>query len=255
MRKGLGVGLRPAPLLARNHQPGALNDLAHGAHRWPHATRLVPLQNPLQLPRSPRHVSLAQTQHRFFDRNRCLVGMTQRSPVQLQQPFRATLTVTADPDIARLPADPKSFAQSLHRLLIALILKHKAQLLLHHTARSPAHLHVVINAIGLRQCQISPRFDMSAMSPVRTQNEYPTPPCYIFTTLQIINWITDGWPSLVDPARFNCDSAPHPLRVFREKGGSELAFLLSRIGKRSRDSTNKSWIQSSTVRFNCPQAA
>src|ERR1019366_8396453 len=140
MSQRLRVRLGPAPLPALDHQPGTLHNLPHRAGCRPTAPWLVPLQNPMQLAWSPRHVRLAQSQHRRLDGNRGLVGMTLRCPVQCHQSFRPALPVTTQPNIARLSADPKPLAQSPYRLLIAHILKHKAQLLFHHTARSPAHL-------------------------------------------------------------------------------------------------------------------
>ena len=74
MRQRLRVGLGPAPLLARHHQPRALDDLAHRAGRGPCPSRLIPLQNPLQLARPPAHVRLAQTKHCSFDRKAVWLG-------------------------------------------------------------------------------------------------------------------------------------------------------------------------------------
>ena len=51
--------------------------------------------------------------------------------------------VTTQPHIPSLPADTKDHTEILHALLIALILIHKAQLLLHRTAHSPAHHDVL----------------------------------------------------------------------------------------------------------------
>jgi len=175
MAERLGVGLGAAPLLARHHQSGTLHDLAHGAGRRPSPSRLIPVEHTLQLARPPRHVRLAKFQDRFLDRGRRLVGMTDWSPVQLQQALRSVSPVSPQPHIAGLPADAELSAKLRNGLHIALILKDKAQLLLHRTAHSPAHLDVV-NADGLVQCQICPRFNLSGMSPVRTTTVFTPPP-------------------------------------------------------------------------------
>jgi hypothetical protein len=60
---------------------------------------------------------------------------------------------------------------------LELILKHKAQLLFHHTARSPGHDDVLIATSLSWQCQVSPRSNLSAMSPVYTPKlNTPHPP-------------------------------------------------------------------------------
>ena len=54
MRQRLRIGFGAATLPARHNQPGTLDDLAHGAGRRPPPPRLIPLQNALQLARTPR---------------------------------------------------------------------------------------------------------------------------------------------------------------------------------------------------------
>src|ERR1039457_4633222 len=143
MLKRLRVGFCFASPLARYHQPGALDDLAEGAGGRPAAPRLIAIKNPLQLARTPAHVRFPQRQHCLFDLRRRLVGMMPRSPVQFHQPAGPMLTITPQPYIASLPRDPIAAAQLPHRLFIALILIDKAQLLVHHTARSPGHEELV----------------------------------------------------------------------------------------------------------------
>jgi len=143
MGQRLGVGLGAPPLLARHDQSGALDDLADGAGGRPRAARLIALQNPLQLARSPRHMRLAQSQYRSFDLLRCLVGVMQPAPVQFHQSADSMLAKTTQPHIARIARDPVTAAKFAHRLLIALIIKHKAQLLFHYTARFPGHEDVL----------------------------------------------------------------------------------------------------------------
>src|ERR1019366_9322643 len=166
MLKWLRVGLCPATLPALHHQPRALHDLAHRARRRPTAPRLIPFQNPLQLPRSPAHVRLAQTKHGLFNRNRRLVGMPDSIPVQFNQTRKAMLPVTAQPAIATLARDPEVLTKLRHRSLIPLILKDKTRSFFHRTARFPRHASLqniptmpqcVNNAPGLF-CQQSPRF-------------------------------------------------------------------------------------------------
>jgi hypothetical protein len=155
--------MRAPSLLARHHQSSALDHLAERARRRPHPARLIPLQNPLQLPRSPAHVRLPQLQHRPLHHLGGLVGMRAWRPGQFHQTSRSLLTITPQPHIAGLARDPMAAAQFPHRLLIALILKDKAQLLLHHTARFPGHNSVLKPAARLVQCHLCPRFNMSAM--------------------------------------------------------------------------------------------
>jgi len=175
MAERLGVGLGAAPLLARHHQSGTLHDLAHGAGRRPSPSRLIPVEHTLQLARPPRHVRLAKFQDRFLDRGRRLVGMTDWSPVQLQQALRSVSPVSPQPHIAGLPADAELSAKLRNGLHIALILKDKAQLLLHRTAHSPAHLDVVSNRRWT--CAVSGMSPvLSGMSPVRTTTVFTPPP-------------------------------------------------------------------------------
>ena len=91
VRQRLCVGLGPPPLLARNHQPGALDDLADRAGRRPRPPRLVPLQNALQLARTPAHVRLAQIKHRSLHPRQSWLGCESRRPVQFQ-PVPSTRT-------------------------------------------------------------------------------------------------------------------------------------------------------------------
>src|SRR5438874_1068331 len=58
VRQRLGVGRGSPPLAARHHQAFPPQHLAHGARRRPAPSRLIPLQNPFQLPRPPTHVRL-----------------------------------------------------------------------------------------------------------------------------------------------------------------------------------------------------
>ena len=62
-----------------------------------------------------------------------------RRPVQFRQSLQPRLPVAPQPHIAGLPRNPEPRTQLRHRLLIPLILKHKAQLLVHRTARFPRH--------------------------------------------------------------------------------------------------------------------
>ena len=140
---GSRVRLGSAPFLARHHQPGALDDLADGAGGRPRSPRMIALQNPLQLPRTPAHMRLPQLQHGTLDLRAGLVGMTLRRPVQFLQSPQPVLTEPAQHHIPGLARDPEPAAQLPHGGLFALILKDKAQLLFHHTARFPGHEDVV----------------------------------------------------------------------------------------------------------------
>src|SRR5208337_5597762 len=151
------------------------DDLAHGAGGRPRPARLVPLQNPLQLPWTPAHVRLAQLQHCLLKPHSRLVGVTVWSPVQLHQPGHPRLPVSSEPNIAGLSRDLEAGAKFPHRLLIPLILKDKPKLLVHRTARFPGHDDVLPPPRLVRQCQICPRLVLSAMSPVRTRSVPPTP--------------------------------------------------------------------------------
>ena len=129
--------------LARYHQPGALDDLAHSAGGRPRWSGTVALQNPPQFPRTPPHMRLTQLQHGTLDLRAGLVGMAQRRPVQFLQSLQPILTEPAQHHIAGLAGNPELPAQISHGLLIAFILKDKTQLLVHHTARFPGHEDVV----------------------------------------------------------------------------------------------------------------
>lgn len=160
MCQRFAIRLGPSPLLARNHQPGPLHHLADGAGGRPRPARLIAFQYPFQFAWSPRHVRLAQFQHRLLDPDRRLVGMKSRRPVQFRQPLHSILPVTPQPHIPSLSRYAELTAQIRHRMLIALVLEHKAQLLFHHTARSPGHVELV-------NPQHSP-VAVSAMSPVQS---------------------------------------------------------------------------------------
>jgi len=125
VRQRLGVGRGSPPLAARHHQAFPPQHLAHGARRRPAPSRLVALQNPLQLPRPPAHMRLPQIQNQLLDLRRRLIGMMPRRPVQFRQSHHSLRLVSSQPVVASLPRDPEALAHIPHRLLMLLILKDK----------------------------------------------------------------------------------------------------------------------------------
>ena len=187
MRQRLGVRLGPATLLARHDQSGTLDDLAHRAGCRPRSSRLISLQNPLQLARTPAHVRLAQLQHCALDCGSRLVGMLLRSPVQFHQAHDSMQAVTSKPRVTGIAAYAKPGTKLPHRLLIALILKDKAQLLIHNTARFPGHNdrstaitpRCSVGDLPGLLCRTSARF-------IPPETPYPPPP-FIFRILMKTN--------------------------------------------------------------------
>jgi len=143
VRQRLRVRLGAAARLACNHQPRPFDDLPHGAGCRPPPPRLIPLQHTLQLAPAPAHVRRAQIQHCLLHLGCPLVGVLPGCPVQFCQALQPILPVAAKPYIAGVTAYAQPRTPLAHGLLIALILKDKAKLLVHPTARFPGHEDVV----------------------------------------------------------------------------------------------------------------
>src|SRR5713226_6931998 len=139
MRQRYAVRRGVPALLARHHQTFALQQRPDGAGRRPVAPRLVPLEDPLQLPGPPAHVRLPELQHHLLDVLRRVVAMLVCGTAMLQQPGHSGLPVPAQPDIAGLAGDLIPLAEFGHRSFAQLVFEDKSQLLIHHTARFPWH--------------------------------------------------------------------------------------------------------------------
>src|SRR5208283_4995960 len=139
VRQRIGVRRGAPALLARHHQPFALQQLPDGAGRWPTAPGLVALEDPLELPRAPAHVRLPQLQDYLLDVLRRLVVMPTSGTAVFGQSGCSSAPVAPQPDIAGLARNLIPLAQLGHRSLAPLVLKYKPQFFFHHTARFPWH--------------------------------------------------------------------------------------------------------------------
>ncbi len=85
MRQRLRVRGGAHAFPARHHQTFALQQRSDGAGRGPASSRLVALQNVLELARSPTHMCLPQLHHLLLDLFRHLIAMPVRGAALLDQ--------------------------------------------------------------------------------------------------------------------------------------------------------------------------
>ncbi len=129
----------PRATLAPPRQPRERQQCPHRARRRPRNVRMIQLQTPLQLLRTPRRLITAQRHDRFAFSFANSLRATMRRMAPLGQPRRSLQAPARQHLIARLAADAELTTQLRHRLLASLVGHAKPRLLLHRTGLRPNH--------------------------------------------------------------------------------------------------------------------